>query len=226
MIEIKGDTSVVQGPSGPLVIADNPNCERLEFEPCDFANFFNTVTWTASENSEDVASYNVYYSQTGEEGSFELVGNTRDNTFTHTGLTSFKACYKISAIDRSNNESELSEPICYDNCPYYELPNTFTPNGDNINDTFRAFDQPNSQCPRFVKSIVFVVYNRWGGSELFRYETDGQSEPNFFIDWDGKDKNGAELPSGTYYYSAIVTFDVLDKRLETQEFKNWVKIIR
>lgn len=226
IIEITGDTTVITGPNGPLVVLENPNCERLEFEPCEYSNFFNTITWEPSGAVDDVASYNVYYSQTGAEDSFELIANTRDNTFTHTGLSSFKACYKISAVDRSNNESVLSNPICFDNCPYYELPNTFTPNDDGVNDTFRAFDQPNSQCPRFVKSIEFVVYNRWGGQELFRYETDGQAEPNFFIDWDGKDKNGNELPAGTYYYSANVTFDVLDKRIEKQEFKNWVKIIK
>lgn len=225
IIKITGDTTTIPGPSGPLVIMENPNCERLQFEPCEFANFSNTITWESTD-AEDVASYNIYYSQSGEDGSFELIDNTRDNTYTHTGLSSFKACYKISALDRSNNESELSNSICIDNCPYFELPNTFTPNGDNVNDTFRAFDQPNSKCPRFVKSIVFVVYNRWGGKELFRYDTNGQNEPNFFIDWNGKDNQGSELPAGTYYYSATVTFDVLDKRIEKQEFKNWVKIIR
>ena len=225
-IEVPGDTTVIEGPDGPLVIVDNPNCERLQFEPCGFANFSNTVTWSSAGNSEDIASYNVYFSASGAEGSFELIDNTRDVTYTHVGLSSFKGCYRISALDRSNNESPLSAPICFDNCPYYELPNTFTPNADGVNDTFRAFDQPNSKCPRFIESVTFVVYNRWGGNELFRYTTEGESEPNFFIDWDGRDKNGNELPSGTYYYSAIVAFDVLDKRNREQEFKNWVKIIR
>lgn len=223
-IEI-GDTTVVQGPDGPLIIADNPNCERLQFEPCEFSNFSNTVTWR-SEDEDDVASYNIYFSDTGAEDSFILVGNSRDNSFTHTGLDSFKGCYKISALDRSNNESELSDAICFDNCPFYELPNTFTPNNDGVNDTFRAFDQPNSKCPRFVESIVFIVYNRWGGDEIFRYESEGDAEPNFFIDWNGTDNNGNELPTGTYYYSATVTFDVLDRRNAEQEFKNWVNIIR
>lgn len=225
-IDIPGDTTIIDGPDGPLtIIVDNPNCERLNFEPCDFANFSNTINWTASDE-DDVASYNIYFSVSGASDSFELVGNTRDNNFTHSGLSSFKGCYRISALDRSNNESTLSDPICFDNCPYYELPNTFTPNGDGINDTFRAFDQPNSKCPRFIESIIFVVYNRWGGDEIFRFETNKESEANFFIDWNGKNNNGNELPSGTYYYSATVVFDVLDKRNAKQEFKNWVKIIR
>ena len=225
-IEIPGDSTTVEGPDGPLIVLDNPNCERLQFEPCGFSNFSNTITWNPTGNTADIASYNIYFSETGADNSFVIVGNTRDETFTHTGLTSFKGCYKISALDRSNNESPLSLAMCFDNCPYYELPNTFTPNGDGVNDTFRAFDQPNSKCPRFIENVTFVVYNRWGGKELFTYSTEGISEPNFFIDWDGIDQNGNELPAGTYYYSAFVTFDVLDKKNAEVEYKNWVKIIR
>jgi gliding motility-associated-like protein len=225
-IEIDGDTTSIDGPDGPLTVLDNPNCERLQFEPCGFANFNNTISWTPTGDINDIASYNIYFSETGAEDSFVLIDNTRDVTYTHTDLNSYKGCYRISAVDRSNNESTLSAPICIDNCPFYDLPNTFTPNADGVNDTFRAFDQPNSKCPRFVKNVTFVVYNRWGGSELYRFTTEGSPEPNFFIDWNGQDNNGNDLPAGTYYYAATVTFDVLDKRNEVQEFKNWVQIIR
>ncbi len=214
------------GPDGPLLIVDNENCDRLSTEPCGFANFTNTLNWTVQDTQNDIARYNIYYSPTGAEADYELVGTSTQTTFRHTGLNSIKGCYKISALDRSNNESELSDPICFDNCPYYELPNTFTPNGDGINDTFRAFDQPNGKCPRFVSSVEFRVFDRWGGTEIFNYTTRGTGEPNLFIDWDGRDKNGVELPSGTYYYTATVTFDVLDPSKRKQEFKNWVKIIR
>ncbi|MCO6358355.1 gliding motility-associated C-terminal domain-containing protein [Roseivirga pacifica] len=226
-IEIPGDSTTVEGPDGtPLIILDNPNCDQLQLEPCAFANFSNTLTWTADDVDNDIASFNIYYSTSGAENSFTLVGNTRDMQFTHTGLSSYKGCYKIAAVDRSNNESTLSNSVCFDNCPYYDLPNTFTPNDDGVNDTFRAFDQPNAQCPRFVRSVEFRVFNRWGGKELFTYNTTEEVEPNFFIDWNGTDENGNELPSGTYYYTATVTFDVLDPAKAKQEFKNWVKIIR
>ena len=80
--------------------------------------------------------------------------------------------------------------------------------------------------PRFVKQVEFQVFNRWGGDELFSYSTCDQSEPDFLINWNGKDKNGIDLASGTYYYRVVVTFDVLDPSIRTQEFRNWVKIIR
>lgn len=226
-IDPDGGTEEIPGPDGePLLILDNPNCDRLQFEPCSFANFTNTINWTVDDIHNDIARFNIYYSSTGAEADYVLVGTSTQTSFIHSGLSSSKGCYKISSVDRSNNESTRSSAICFDNCPYYELPNTFTPNGDGINDTFRAFDQPNGKCPRFVKSVDFKVYDRWGGKELFSYNTKEVTEPNYFIDWNGADLNGVLLPSGTYYYIATVTFDVLDKSQETQEFKNWVNIIR
>lgn len=64
----------------------------------------------------------------------------------------------------------------------------------------------------FVESVTFKVYHRWGGKEIYSYSTKGKFEPNFFIDWNGTDSNGILLPNGTYYYSATVTFDVLDPK--------------
>lgn len=227
-IEIDPDeeVDVIEGPDGELIILDSENCERLQFEPCSFSDFTNTINWTVDDSDDDIAFFNIYYSQTGAEDDFEIIGTSQQTTFSHSGLSSIKGCYKISAVDRSNNESGLSNAICFDNCPYYELPNSFTPNGDGVNDTFRAFDQPNGKCPRFVESVIFKVYDRWGGNEIFSYNTNEVNEPNFFIDWNGSDQNGVQLPSGTYYFTATVTFDVLDDSKRTQEFKNWVKLIR
>lgn len=221
-IEIPVDGKEING----LIVLESPNCGDLENLGCAFSNFSNTINWTSSNTDGDIASFNVYFSPTGEEGSFNLVGNSRITRFTHTGLSSFKGCYRVSALDRSNNESALSDPICFDNCPNYELPNTFTPNGDGLNDTFRAFDRPNGKCPRFVESVEFQVFNRWGGQELYSYDSRSETEPNFFIDWDGKDKNGKEVVDGTYFYRVVVTFDVFDPAKRQQEFKNWVKIVR
>lgn len=220
------DLEEIEGPDGPLLVIRNENCSLLDAFPCGYSDFTNTINWTSNPNDRDIARYNVYYSSTGAESDYELIGNSQQTFFEHTGLVSVKGCYKVSAVDRNNNESPLSSAICFNNCPYYELPNTFTPNNDGINDTFRAFDQPNGRCPRFVTSVTFKVFDRWGGKEIFSYTTEGKSEPNLFIDWDGKDSNGVALESGVYYYSALVSFDTFDESKKTQEFKNWVKLVR
>lgn len=218
------DTVVVDG--FPMLLLEAENCQDVYAEACNFSDFSNTLNWTSSSTDTDIASYNVYFSATGEESSFELIANTRETTFEHTGLSSFKGCYRISAVDRSNNESGLSQAVCFENCPNYRLPNSFTPNADGVNDTFMAFNQPNSECPRFVEQVEFQVFSRWGGSELYSSSTCGMVEPDFFINWDGKDSNGKDVPAGTYYYKVTVTFDVFDPEKKTKEFKNWVQIIR
>ena len=218
------DTLVVND-STALLLIDNNNCVLFENEACNFSNYSNTLSWTVNNIDGDIAGYNIYFSENGTSP-YQLIANTLPSTYTHTGLTSFKGCYRIASVDRSGNESNLSAPVCFDNCPTYRLPNAFTPNSDGVNDTFRAFDRPNNNCPRFVESVEIHVYDRWGGREVFNDTPRNGTEPNIFIDWNGKDNDGNDLPAGTYYYSVTVTFNVLDPSKRTQEFKNWVQIIR
>lgn len=69
------------------------------------------------------------------------------------------------------------------------IPNSFTPNGDGINDTFLPV------CS-FVKEEGFSmkIFNRWG-QEIF-YSND------YFYGWDGN-YNGVASPSGSYSYIII-----------------------
>ncbi len=224
-IEIPDDVITVEGPDGSLLnLLESPNCEIANLSPCAALEFSNTVNWTANDLS-DIDHFNIYFSSSGAEGSYNLVGTSTTTSFTHSSLSEIKGCYRIASVDGNNNESELSTAICFDNCPYYELPNTFTPNDDGINDTFRAFDLEDGRCSRFVESVVFQVFDRWGGQEIYRYNSAESTGNNTFIDWDGKDKNGIKLASGTYFYSAKVVFSTLDPSKRTQEFRNWVKVI-
>ncbi|MEQ8473305.1 MAG: gliding motility-associated C-terminal domain-containing protein, partial [Marinoscillum sp.] len=61
--------------------------------------------------------------------------------------------------------------------------------------------------------------------EVFKY--DSFENPNgIYINWDGKNKQGTEMPAGTYYYSAEVTFDVLRPKDATKVFNGWVQLMR
>ena len=221
--------------------------DYLQSNVCGQNLFSNVIFWNKPLDPvcrADVKSYNIYLASTLADSFSIYVRNVKDTFFIDSNLPSFKGCYKISAVDRSGNESTLSEMFCFDNCPYYELPNVFTPNGDekNCNELFSAFsdrsvtdesgntpcgkidgDDLKKRCARFVEKVVFVVYNRWG-TEVYKYESGG--ERNIYIDWDGRDDKGKELSTGVYYYSANVTFDVVDPSQKTRIIKGWVHVIR
>lgn len=223
-IIVEGDSYKLRLSGELVTVANNPLCNN-GFGGCSTGQYSNTVKWTINDPNNSVVGYNIYYSRTGKEDDFELIGSTVNREFTHTNLDEIKGCYKVKSYDISNQESSFSETLCFDNCPYYELPNTFTPNADGKNDTFRAFNTAN-KCSRFVRSVTFTVYDRWGGKEIYQYNSTLSTENNLFINWDGKDKNGVILPSGVYYYKATVVFDQLDPNNEPLEIRNWLKIIR
>jgi gliding motility-associated-like protein len=68
-----------------------------------------------------------------------------------------------------------------------EVPNVFTPNGDNINDLL-VFENL-----EFFPGTRLAVYDRWG---VLVFEND-----NYQNDWNGKKmNNGGECVDGTYYF--------------------------
>ena len=205
---------------------------------CDFNDFQNRLVWGFDESPEcddDIQKFRVYFADTGESEEFVLLAETQGTSFIHGGLSSYAGCYKIAAVDRSGNESILSETFCNDNCPQLVMPNVFTPNDDGINDFFRPFysgsriDKDvdgfiNTNCPRFVKSINFTVFNR-AGATVFSYDS-SENEGDYLINWDGKSSSGQELASGTYFYSAEVTFERLNPDDELEVYNGWVQLLR
>ncbi|MGK6350831.1 gliding motility-associated C-terminal domain-containing protein [Parapedobacter sp. DT-150] len=66
------------------------------------------------------------------------------------------------------------------------IPNSFTPNGDGVNDVWEIVDL--AQYP----NAVLQVFNRWGKSVFF--------SKGYAVPWDGT-FNGTSLPVGAYYYT-------------------------
>ena len=217
-------------PCPPTISLNDFDCEVfLSDKNCDYNTFFNLLAWTDDETEEckdDIREYRIYYSFTGEEETFEMIGSTRNFEFLHDDLPSFAGCYYVIAVDRSGNLSEPSEVVCRDNCPQYELPNVFTPNGDGVNETFRPLDEnsgtENAQCPRFVRSVEITFFNRWG-EPVYSYESGGEN--SIYINWDGRDNAGRRLSSGMYYYSAKVLFDLRRVEDREQTLNGWVQIL-
>jgi len=179
--------------------------------------YTNRLTWEPDLSPScdaEIVSYNVYYSPR-ENGELQLLATDVLSTFfVHNNLTSVAGCYAVTALDATGNESPFSNVTCVDNCPFYQLPNVFTPNGDGVNETFRPF-----KCTRFVTAVEFEIYNRWGKLIYSGNE-------DFFINWDGTDENGNQAPSGVYYYLAKLKTIRLREADEEQEVKGWVQLIR
>ncbi len=181
-------------PPCPPNLSVSSLCEKLSniISPEDLVN---SLQWINPDNdcnlSEDISGYNIYYGT--DDDQFELIGTNmqvENLGFEHLVEEGQLGCYAVTAFDTNSNESPLSNVICIETCPQYELPNTFTPNADGFNDLFKPIKNI------FVSSIDFKVYNRWGN---LVYET---TDP--IINWDGNNLNQKPLADGTYYYTCRI----------------------
>ncbi len=224
-------------PCMPVLQVARIDCEQfLREQSCTVQDFFHVINWHLPEERgcrSDVISYNLYVADE-QGGEFSLLAsNIMNESFEDVGLLSFARCYAVEAVGSNGVTSPMSEPDCNDNCPWFRLPNVFTPNGDGCNDLFTAFNgfqnagNPDCQgepgfCPSFVKAVTFRVYNRWGRT-LYEYMSD-DTHP-IFINWNGRDKNGSLLDTGVYFYTADVLFDALDPKARNQRLRGWVEIL-
>ncbi|MBE7510097.1 MAG: gliding motility-associated C-terminal domain-containing protein [Bacteroidia bacterium] len=93
--------------------------------------------------------------------------------------------YRVIAYKQGANEitSMSNEVTVTPNMAIY-VPNSFTPNGDGMNETFGAYSEG-------VKDFTMQVYNRWG--QLIFESSDINQH------WDGKFR-GELAPQGSYVY--------------------------
>lgn len=94
----------------------------------------------------------------------------------------------------------VAEPL------FVKIPNIITPNGDNSND---AWDL--SQLEDYNRYEITIV--DYKGDEVYHLTS------GYLNDWKATDKNGKELPEGTYYYRLL--FGLKDK-----EYKGFIQVIR
>lgn len=178
-------------PCSPTLMVDNL-CNGDAGTPPD-PPYENTLRWNnvnaTCPGTDDAVKYNLWFSPVvGQPFTLLTTINGANQTqYTHSLANGLAGCYTISAVDSTGNESALSEQVCVDNCPQYELPNTFTPNGDGDNERFVPF--PNW---RFIERVEFQVFNRWGN---LVFETQDPA-----LNWDGRNLEGKLVSDGTYFY--------------------------
>jgi gliding motility-associated-like protein len=93
---------------------------------------------------------------------------------------------------------------------YLNVPNSFTPNNDNLNDYFN----PMEQMSRGVTNYTMRIYNRWGETVFETTNINGRG-------WDGMFGNKAQ-PMGVYVYQIDATF----KNGKKQNFTGNVTLLR
>lgn len=160
-------------------VVDSPIALTLTVDP---ASVFvgNPITLTATATPASTGTYMWYLNG-------ELIGESTEPTFTYTPLNSFAdgvvPC-SVTFVDEEfcNAYAETSVEILPADL---DIPNTFTPNGDGINDIFKVYKNDG------VKIDAMRIYSRWG--ELV-YEGQGDSAL-----WDGSYK-GKPSPNDVYIY--------------------------
>lgn len=195
-----------EAPAAPILELET-NCEDVS----------NLLKWHGNTES-DLAGFRVYYegpSQT-EYTQVSIIHNPGVDSYLHEGLESVMGCYYVRAFDEKGNLSQPSDTICVDKeeCPIYELPNVFTPNGDGYNDVF----EPKHVQLSLIEQFKMVVFNRWGNVV---FET---TDP--LLDWDGKDRlSHLDCSQGTYFYICDFSYQGVTG-IENMRLQGSITIVR
>jgi gliding motility-associated-like protein len=165
----------------------------------DTNEVYPTLGWSAYEEWEQgVAVYELQVKSIKEKvKSGEAFGNlaylppsTRLSfTDSSTSLNGEFYCYRVIAYRNGDSLESVSNVVCIPTKFRIYTPNSFTPNGDGVNDIF---------LPKglFISDYSLIIFNRWG-EKLFESNDINQG-------WDGRFK-GEICPMGVYYYQILAT---------------------
>jgi gliding motility-associated-like protein len=183
-------------------VDNEPPCPPQIYVSTQCDSLYNKISWSVSGEpcNDDIAGYKIYYKLTTDENLSLLIELDDKNIFSYKHYPGevIAGCYAVTAFDSIGNESEKSVMLCIDSCNFYEIPNVFTPNGDDINEKLVA------KTSGLVEKIDFRLYNRNG---LLLFRTD---RPR--IEWDGTYK-GKIVSPGVYFYQC----DVYERRISGLE---------
>lgn len=150
---------------------------------CDPQDRTYTVSFTIEDG--DPATYAV----TGLEGTISSIGGYRFQSAPIFTSDDFEA-FVVDAYACNVVRVAGTSPCVFDSDVF--VPETFSPNGDGIND---AFIIPGIEG---YPTNSIVIFNRWGAA---MFKADGYD--NRSIVWDGMSNDGSYsgiAPAGTYYY--------------------------
>ena len=153
---------------------------------------FGNATQFSIKDTSGISSIIWNFGDPASGASNTTVGFTVNHVFSQIGNYTIR-----TIINTACGTDTLFKTLTITNCDstiaICELytPNSFSPNGDMINDKF----YPLTNCT--FEQYEFLIYNRWG--ELF-FKTSNQTNK-----WDGKYK-GSDCSSGLYFYKITYKF--------------------
>ncbi len=147
----------------PLIIS----CTNLSNNP---NNVTNSYTWYVNGDSATTPNFNYTFTDTG--------------TYTLT-LLAYETLRKCSATFTQTVSVKACPPDSFS----IVVPNIFSPNGDDINETW----QPTVHNYQYtVNNYSCVIYDRWG---IKVFETNNIAEA-----WSGRSTSGTACSAGSYFY--------------------------
>lgn len=203
---------VYSGLSNNDVVTAEVSC----FTQCRDTLQSNSVTFTVMDFLVDAGP--DFTIQNGQ--SVQLQGQTTETDITWTPSYNMSDPNAISPVVNPNETTTyfltVDNGVCSitDEVTVFveeglEIPNTFSPNGDGINDTWDILGIEN------FPDCSIQIFTRWG---QIVYQATGYSKEKR---WDGRSKSGKELASGAYYYVINLRDDAYE-----QPIKGTVSLIR
>ena len=175
-----------------LIVTDQKNCTDSIFvdiaEPAPITMTFDVEEITCVDQLDGKA----YVFPVGGNGGYVYEWSNGDNTYLADELQN--QIYSVTIYDILGCEvvDQVYIPRSLIGC--VDPVNTFTPNGDNYNDSWIIDNM------YLYPEAELQIFNRWGN---LIYNTKGE-----YVPWDGV-INGVDTPSDTYYY--IINLNAPDK---------------
>lgn len=173
-----------------------PPCPPIFNPISDCEGYQNSFSWRidSMKCNDDIKYLNLHFKST-KTSDFQIlhtaINPSIDTVFVQENLIKVAGCYAFSAVDSTGNESDIVQEICFDNCPFYQIPNIFTPNDDGSNDNLIPLPY------RYIQSIDLIIYNRWGQKVFQTKDID--------INWNGRNQfTNLKSSPGVYYYSCVI----------------------
>ena len=208
--------AVLTPPCAPILEVTVPDC-GVQTTNCESITVSNVLAWkpvVSGTCDPNIEKYRIYGAKSATS-SYVKIAETESLGYVDKNLTSHLACYYVVAVSSAGLESPKSNVVCVDNCPVFDLPNLFSPNGDGKNDVFQAM-----YCPRFVKQVNAKIVDRYGA---LVYEYAGALNG---FGWNGKSMSGQSMAAGTYFYTVDVEFDMFDANLSKKQLKGWLELVK